>query len=158
MRQRPKTEVFVNGPATKKSEVIAAAALVADAYTVFLFGPSWLVGQGRDLTLLEARLIDGERCDLVAGKLSPGIGSPADDHFIAWIGRESGLMRRFQFSLNGLESTRGADVDVTLSEHWKAADGSVWPGHFVERIQRPICIKAHDWRMTGLWLDGVKAR
>lgn len=158
IRQRPKTEVLRNGIASKDSEVIAAAALVADAYTVFLFGPSWLVSHGRDLTLIESGLIDSERCDLVTGKLSPGFGSPADDHFIAWIGRDSGLMRRFQFSLNGLDSTRGADVDVTFSEHWKAADGSVWPGHFVEYIQRPIRIKAHDWRMTGLWLDGVKSR
>lgn len=157
-RQRPKTEVWVNGFASKDSDVIAAAALVADAYTIFLFGPSWLVGQGRDLTLLEPGLIDGERCDLVTGRLSPGIGAAADDHFIAWIGRDSGLMRRFQFSLNGLDSTRGADVDVTFSEHWKAADGSIWPGNFAERIQRPIHIKAHDWRLTGLWLDGVKAR
>ena len=157
-RQAPKTEVSVNGVTTKDGEVIAAAALVADAYTVFLFGPSWLVGRSSDLKLLEEKPLGGERCELVTGKLSPGIGAAAEDHFIVWIGKESGLMRRFQFSLNGLESTRGADVEVTFSEHWKAADGSIWPMHFVETIQRPILTKAHDWRLNGLWLDGRKVR
>ncbi len=157
-RRGSKTEVLVKGVACKDSEVIAAAALVADAYTVFLFGPSWLVGQSSDLTLLNDRTLGDERCELVAGKLSPGFGASAEDHFIAWIGKESGLMRRFQFSLNGLESTRGADVEVTFSEHWKAADGSIWPGHFLETIQRPILTNAHDWRMTALWLDGRKVR
>lgn len=158
VRRGPKTEVLVNGMASKDREVIAAAALVADAYTGFLFGPSWLVGRGSDLTLLEEKPLGGERCELVAGKLSPGIGSSAEDHFIVWIGKDSGLMRRFQFTLNGLESTRGADVEVTFSDHWQAADGSIWPGHFVETIQRPILTKAHDWRLNGLWLDGRKVR
>ena len=158
VRQGSKTEVLVNGTASKDSEVIAAAALVVDAYTAFLFGPSWLVGRSNDLTLLEEKPLGGERCELVAGRLSPGIGSSAEDQFIVWIGKDSGLMRRFQFSLNGLDSTRGADVEVTFSEHWKAADGSIWPGHFVETIQRPILTKAHDWRLNGLSLDGRKVR
>ena len=158
VRQGSKTAVLVNGTASKDSEVIAAAALVADAYTVFLFGPSWLAGRASDLTLLEEKPLGGERCELVAGRLSPGIGALAEDQFIAWIGKDSGLMRRFQFSLNGLDSTRGADVEVTFSDHWKAADGSIWPGHFVETIHRPILTKAHDWRLNGLSLDGRKVR
>lgn len=157
-RRGSRTEVLVNGVTSKDSEVIAAAALVADAYTVFLFGPSWLVGRSNDLTLLEERTLGTERCELVAGKLRPGFGASAEDHFIVWIGKESGLMRRIQFSLNGLESTRGADVEVTFSDSWKAADGSIWPGHFLETIQRPILTNAHDWRMTALWLDGRKVR
>ena len=157
-RQGSKTAVVVNGKLSSDNEVTAAAGLVADAYTAFLFGPSWLVGRGSEFTLVAQKPLGGEGCTLVAGKLKPGIGSPAADDFIAWIGNDSGLMRRFQFSLNALDSTRGADVEVTFSEHWKAADGSVWPGHFVEMIERPIRTKAHDWRLTGLWLDGRKMR
>lgn len=67
-------------------------------------------------------------------------------------------MRRIQFSLNGLESTRGADVDVTFSDFRKAPDGSLWRGHFLERIQRPIPAKAHEWQMTSLKLDGVPVK
>ena len=157
-RQGLKTEVVRNGKTSNDSEVTAAAALVVDAYTAFLFGPSWLLGSSSELTLLEQKPLGGESCTLVAGKLRPGIGSAAADDFIAWIGNDSGLMRRFQFSLNALDSTRGADVEVTFSDHWKATDGSIWPGHFVETIERPILTKAHDWRLTGLRLDGRKMR
>jgi hypothetical protein len=157
-RQGSKTVVVLNGKVSNDSEVTAAAALVADAYTAFLFGPSWLVARGSDLSLLAQKPLGGERCTLVAGKLSPGIGSPTADYFIAWIGEDSGFMRRFQFSLNALDSTRGADVEVTFSDHWKASDGSIWPGHFIETIERPILTKAHDWRLTGLRLGGRKMR
>ena len=157
-RQGSKTEVRFNGKLSNDSEVTAAAGLVVDAYTAFLFGPSWLVDHGSQMTLLAAKPLGGESCTLVAGKLKPGIGSAAPDDFIVWIGKDSGLMRRFQFSLNGLDSTRGADVEVTFSDHWKAADGSIWPGHFIETIERPILTKAHDWRLTSLQLDGRKMR
>jgi len=120
--------------------------------------PSWLSRQGTDFKHIDERMLDGERCHLIAGRLSPGFGNSAEDHFIAWIGRDSSLMRRFQFTLNGLDSTRGADVDVTFSDFRKAADGSVWPGNFVEYIQRPLLAKAHQWRMTSLRLDGTRAR
>jgi len=157
-RKNQFTRVAFNGTPTQDSDVTAAAALVADAYTIFLFGPSWLSANARDLHRLSDRTLDQETCHLIAGRLSPGIGSLTEDHFIAWIGKTSGLMKRFQFSLNGVESTRGADVDVTFSEHWKAKDGSIWPGHFIEYIQRPILTKAHDWRLTALTLDGKKLK
>jgi len=157
-RKGPELEVTFNGTKSSDQEVKDAAALVVDAYTIFLFGPSWLVGHARNLSLMDEQKLAGESCQLVAGRLVPGIGNSSGDDFIAWIGRDSGLMKRFQFSLNGLDSTRGADVDVVFSEHWKAADGSVWPARFIERIQRPIPIHAHDWRMTSLTLDGRKMR
>lgn len=150
--------VKFNGASSTDREVLGAAALVADAYTIFTFGSSWLAENGRDLRLLPDRKISGETCRLVAGRFAPGLGNADEDHFIAWIGAESGLLRRFQFSLNGMDSTRGADVDVVFLEHWKTPDGSVWPGHFIETIQRPIYVKAHDWRMISLTLDGRKVR
>ena len=151
-------EVRYHGTPAAGAEVRDAAALVADAYTVFLFGSSWLAEHGRGLRLIGERDLDGESCHLVAGRLSPGFGVAEQDDFIAWIGAESRLLKRFQFSLNGLDSTRGADVDVVFSETWKAADGSVWPGRFVERIQRPLRAKAHVWRMTALSLEGRKMK
>jgi hypothetical protein len=150
--------VSYQGSPSSDPEVLSSAALVADAYTAFLFGSSWLAEKGRELRLLPSRELDGEPCQLVAGRLAPGFGMADEDHFIAWIGKESRLLRRFQFSLNGLDSTRGADVDVVFSEHWKAPDGSVWPGRFLERIQRPVRAKAHEWTMTALTLDGRQAK
>ena len=157
-RLRPEIRVGFNGTASTDREVLDSAALVADAYTAFLFGPSWLSRKGADFKIIGERKLDGERCHLIAGRLSPGFGDSKEDHFIAWIGHDSSLMRRFQFTLNGLDSTRGADVDVTFSDFRKAADGSVWPGNFVEYIQRPLLAKAHQWRMTSLKLDGVRAQ
>lgn len=157
-RLRPGIKVAFNGTSSTDREVLDSAALVADAYTAFLFGPSWLSRNGKDFKLIGGRMLDGERCELVAGRLSPGFGSSSEDHFIVWISRETSLMRRFQFTLNGLDATRGADVDVTFSDFKKTADGSVWPENFVEYIQRPLLAKAHEWRMTSLRLDGVRAR
>jgi hypothetical protein len=157
-RQRPRTLVSYNGRPSDGSETRDAAALVADAYTAFLFGSSWLAEHGRGLGLLEEATLDGERCQRVAGLLTPGFGAADEDHFIAWIGADSRLLRRLQFSLNGLDSTRGADVDVVFSGHFRAADGSWWPGRFVEHIQRPLRAKAHEWTMTSLTIDGRKSK
>ncbi len=153
-RMRPtQTQVEFNEVISDDPEVKAAAALVADAYTVFLFGSSWLLANGEDFSLLPDAAFEGEVCQLVVGRVEPGFGNSKEDFFVAWLSKESGLLKRFQFSLNGMESTQGADVDVVFSEFRTATDGSVWPRHFVEWIQRPILTKAHDWRMTALKLD-----
>jgi len=156
-RKRPEIRVAFNGADSSDPEVLDAAALVVDAYKSFVFGTSWLLREGADFKLIGERTLDGESCHLVAGRLSPGFGNSAEDHFIVWIGRESSLMKRIQISLNGLESTRGADVDVIFSDFRKAADGSVWPAYFLESIQRPLVAKAHEWRMTSLKLNGKAA-
>jgi hypothetical protein len=149
-RMRPDVSVSFNGSASSDREVLDSAALVADAYTAFLFGPSWLSRKGTDFRHIGERAMEGGQCHLIEGRLSPGFGNADQDHFIAWIGKDDFLMKRLQFTLNGLDSTRGADVDVVFSGHWKAGDGSVWPGQFVEYIQRPILAKAHQWHMTSL--------
>jgi len=156
-RDRNSISVSYNGTPSDDSEKLDAAALVADAYTVFVFGSSWLAENGTGFQLLPGQSIDGEACHLVSGTLKPGIGRSPEDRFIAWISQDTGYLKRFQFTLNGLESTKGSDVDVTFSEMRIAPGGSVWPTHFIERVQRPVKIKAHDWRMTSLSLDGQKA-
>lgn len=148
------TSVSYNGKPTDDREKLDAAALVADAYTVFVFGSSWLSENSENLQLLPTRKLNGESCHLISGTLKPGIGKSSEDHFIAWISNDTSLLKRFQFTLNGLESTRGADVEVTFLEMKTAAGGTTWPTHFIERIQRPLNIKAHEWRMTSLILDG----
>lgn len=92
-RQRPRIQVSFNGSASTDREVLDSAALVADAYTAFLFGPSWLSRMGADFKRIGERTLDGERCHLIAGRLSPGFGNSGEDHFIAWISRDSSLMR-----------------------------------------------------------------
>jgi hypothetical protein len=153
IRQKGKISVTRNGTADQNPESLDAAALVADAYTAFLFGPSWLLDRSSDLKMLESKTLGGEVCDLVAGKISPGFGVAKEDDFIVWISQQSGLMLRFQFSLNGLETTRGADVDVVFSDFKTTSNGFVLPQSFIERIQRPIYAPAHRWTMTSVKVE-----
>ena len=157
-RTRDDVVVAYNGERIGNESRRDASALVTDAYAAFLFGSSWLLEKGEALEVVATETIEGEVCDGVQGRLRPGFGFSEEDRFIAWIGRDSRLMRRLQFTIEGLESTRGADVDVTFSGHWKAADGSVWPGSFVEYVHRPLYVKAHEWWMEGLSVDGRKMR
>ncbi len=150
IRENQKTSVRRNGVKDTSQETLDSSALVADAYTAFLFGSSWLLERGRNFKLLGDRTLNGESCTLVAGKISPGLGVALEDDFIAWISKKSGYMLRFQFSLNGFETTQGADVDVVFSDFITTSGGFVFPQHFLERIQRPIAVKAHEWRMTSL--------
>jgi len=155
-RNGEKISVSYNGNASQNPETLDAAALVADAYTLFVFGSSNLVASATGLQLLPSEAMNGEVCHLVSGALLPGLGNSPKDQFIAWISKDTGYLLRLQFTLNGLESTKGADVDVTFSDFKTLPGGSVWPTHFIERVQRPVNIKAHEWRMTSLSLDGRK--
>ena len=150
LRSPGSINVRYEGVRNTDPDVNDAAALVADAYTIFLFGPSYLKTRATGLGLVGSRKVGGEICDGVQGTLRPGIGRSEVDRFIVWIGRDTALMRQFQFSIDGLTATRGADVEVTFSEHWKAADGTTWPRHFIERIVRPVPVQAHEWRMLSL--------
>ena len=130
-----------------------AAALVADAYTMFVFGADYLLARGSDWRLwlaMQRQEIDGDPCSLVFGTLKPGVGRSAEDKVIAWISQRDHRLRRVQFTLNGLESTAGADVDVTFSDFQPGPNGTEWPRHFLETVRRPLTLKAHEWRMTEL--------
>jgi hypothetical protein len=58
-------------------------------------------------------------------------------------------MRRARFSVEGLDSTRGAIAEVDTFGHI-ALFGVHWPTRFQERLLRPLPLPVHDWRMTGL--------
>lgn len=130
-----------------------AAALVADAYTMFTFGADYLLARGRDWRIwpaMKRQEIDGDPCSLVFGTLRPGVGRSEEDRVIAWISQRDHRLRRVQFTLNGLESTAGADVDVTFSDFQPGPQGTEWPRQFLETVRRPLTVKAHEWRMTDL--------
>jgi hypothetical protein len=52
-------------------------------------------------------------------------------------------------TLNGLESTRGALVDIDTFGH-RSLHGIHWPTAFHERLLRPAPLDVHEWRLTGL--------
>lgn len=139
-----------NGDKVSIDEELRAAALVADAYVMFTFGSSVLRERGTGWRTIGKRTLNGERCSLVSGTFRPGFGMSDADEVIAWIGEGSKRLHRVQFTLNGLASTAGADVDVTFGDFQPGPNGTEWPRRFVERVRRPLNLKAHEWRMTGL--------
>ncbi len=152
--------VWFGGEEARDAERRAAAALVADAYALFLLGPLLLAGgwggAPRALALevggAEDVAVGGERpfaCDVLRGRMAPGLGFAASDRVALFVDREEGLMRRVRFSLDGMESTRGAVAEVDAYGH-VALRGVRWPTRFHERLLRPLRMPVHDWWVTGL--------
>jgi hypothetical protein len=94
----------------------------------------------------EGRNLD---CEVLQIELRPGIGRSEMDRVELWIDRSTHLMHRVRMSLNGLESTRGALVDIDTFAH-RRVFGIQWPTQFHERLLRPVPLDVHDWRLTGL--------
>lgn len=153
VRDGRSVEVRYDGRVAEDPEVRAAAALVADGYSMFLFGAGWLLEKGSGWQTIGVEETDGRDCYLVQGLLRPGLGDASEDHVIAWVEQGTSRLVRVQFTLNGLESTRMADVDVSLSNHRRLPDGTEWPQRFVETIQRPVKLKAHEWRLTSIRVE-----
>ena len=129
-------------------EVSAAAGLVTDAYSMFLFGPGFFVQRGATFQKVAATAdLDGHVCDELVTTLRPGLGSMSDK-VVLFIDRQDHLLRRVQFTLDALESTKGAEVHVDLTAHRRLA-GVMWPTHYVERIDRPANLPAHEWSLLG---------
>lgn len=134
----------------------AASALVADAYTMFLTGPSFIRQREADLTLLEPATRDGVSYQRIHAVLEPGFGFSERDEAVLWISEETGLLGLVHFTIDGLASTRGAHVDVAFSD-FKEIDGFVWPTAFFERVRAPVRVPAHTWQVVELEVspDGV---
>lgn len=161
-RQAPtgpgEVRTWFNGQEALDEERRAAAALVVDGYSLFLLGPMEIArlrtaGRPTGLALAgrERVVLDGSahECDVLRVRLSPGLGFSEEEDLALFIDRDEGLMRRVRFSLNGLESTRGAVAEVDLFDHISAA-GLRLPTRFHERLLRPLPLPVHDWRLTGL--------
>ena len=147
----PPSTVVVNysgdsGPSTDP-EVNAAASLVTDAYSMFLFGPDFFRRRAARFQRLERTgEVGGQACDELFTVLHPGLGLSQEDRVILFIDRQSHLLRRVQFTLNALESTRGAEVQVDLSGQRKFA-GVLFPTEYYEHIDRPVNLDAHRWQL-----------
>jgi len=158
--------VWFDGVESADAEQRAAAALVADAYSLFLLGPmlleqAWLAERGAIMEFTgSAELVQEGKsrlCDVLAVRINPGLGFSAGDQLALFIDRDSRLMRRVRFTLNGLESTRGAIAEVDTLEPLER-HGIRWPTRFHEQLRRPFSLAVHDWRLTGLDVDrGLEA-
>ncbi len=129
-------------------EVVVSAGLVTDAYSMFLFGPDFFVQRRASFQKLMATgEVEGQACDELVTTLRPGIGSE-EDNVVLFIGRRDHLLHRVQFTLNALESTKGAEVHVDLMGQQRFA-GVMWPTRYSERIDRPVNLPAHQWSLLG---------
>jgi hypothetical protein len=152
VRKAGRVSVTYNGTRSTDDEVGRAAALVADAYTMFLLGPFYFNRQGVVLAQNGDSVVDKAVCDEVLAVLRPGFGEAKEDRVILFIDRSSKQLRRVRMTLNGLESTRGAEVDVTF-RNFRTVGGIAWATDFDERIRIPFDLHAHHWRMLGLEIN-----
>ena len=130
-------------------EVNAASSLVTDAYSMFLFGPDFFRRHAAKLQRLStAGDVDGHACDELLAVLRPGIGLSTEDRAVLFIDRQTHFLLRVQFTLNALESTKGAEVQLDLSGQQKLA-GVFFPTEFYEHIDRPVNLDAHRWQLLG---------
>lgn len=149
VRRPGKVIVNYNGALATDEETRRAAAVVADAYTMFLLGPFYFNRPGVVLATNGKGLVDKAMCDQVLAVLRPGFGTAEEDRVVLSIDCDTKQLRRVRMTLNGLESTQGAEIDVTFRDHRKI-DGVLWPTDFDERIRVPFDLHAHHWRMLGL--------
>lgn len=141
---------WYDGTETRDATVLAASALVVDAYGLFLLGPLWLAGRDLPMRRAGTATVDGRACELLEVWQRPGIGFTAMDRLSLAIDRRDRTMRRVTFTLESLDSTRGAVVETDTFDHVRR-DGVLWPTRFYERLRRPFPnFPAHDWWVTGL--------
>jgi hypothetical protein len=149
--------VWFNGEEARDSERRAAAALVADGYRLFLLGPMLLVDRGLVMELGDIERVNDHSCDVLRIQLAPGLGHSNVDQLALFIDRKERLMRRVRFSLDGLESTKGAAAEVETFDHI-ALHGMRLPTRFYERMVRPVRMPVHDWKLTGIDINrGITA-
>ena len=141
--------VWFNGQPNTQAAADAAAALVAEAYGLFLLGPLWLAGQGHAMQMGGKARVDGRACQVVQVWKRPGLGRVALDRVAVYIDAERGITRRVQFTLEGFANTQGAVAEVDTFEHQRRF-GVLWPMRSYEEVVHPIRLPAHDWRIAGL--------
>ncbi len=150
--------VSYNGRATTSADAKAAAALVADAYRMFLLGPQFFVERRATLAPLPGtRDLQGHTCRLLHTTLTPGLGFAPRDEVTLWVDADTNLIRRYAFTINGLSTTVGADVDVTV-DGYVNRDGVEFATRYLEWVRNPVRLHAHRWRVVDLGWDVAAAR
>lgn len=144
-----RVEVWTNGQRRTEEGYRAAAALVAEAYGLFLLGPLWLAGRPLPAAMAGTERVHGRLCDVIEVEASPGLGLVSRDRVALCIDRDDAICRRLRFTLEGYPGTRGAVAEVDTFEHQRRF-GVLWPMRSYEEVVHPIRLPAHDWHVTGL--------
>jgi hypothetical protein len=158
IRESNEIRIRYNGTVNEMPAPLAAAALVADGYRMFLTGPFYFLAGNQSLSLLPEETVDAQPCHVLLAVRRPGHGLSVEDRYLIYINKQSMLVTRIRFTMEGLESTRGAVAEVDMAGHI-SMDGVRWPTHFIERLIKPIPnLAVHQWQLTGLDLNrGLRA-
>ncbi len=163
-RNQGEIAVWFNGQPSQRASELAAAALVAEGYGLFLLGPLWVAsrqaaGLAVPADVAGTERVHGRLCDVVNVWLRPGLGHAATDRVSLLIDRDDHVTRRLRFTLEGYEGTRGAVAEVDCFEHARRF-GLLLPMRSYEEVVHPLRLPAHDWFVTGLDVNrgyGVEA-
>lgn len=144
-----RASVWVNQQSETNRDKIAAAHLVVEAYQLFLY-PAFYVERATHLERVGTGSVGGRDCELLLAVMRPGIGNSAEDRVVLYIDKQDKLVRRVRLTLEGLDSTKGAIVDVDHDRFVEIA-GVIWPTHFYEALVAPFPgLPAHDFSLRGL--------
>ena len=144
-----RASVWFNQQPETIRDKIAAAHLVVEAYQLFLY-PAFYVERATHLERVGTGSVGGRECELLLAVMRPGIGNAVEDRVVLYIDKQDKLVRRVRLTLEGLDSTKGAIVDVDHSKFVEIA-GVTWPTHFYESLVAPFPgLPAHDFSLRGL--------
>lgn len=144
-----RASVWFNQQPEMNRDKIAAAHLVVEAYQLFLY-PAFYVERATQLERVGTGSVGGRDCDLLLAVMRPGIGNSVEDRVVLYIDKQDKLVRRARTTLEGLDSTKGAVVDVDHDRFVEIA-GVTWPTHFYESLVKPFPgLPAHDFSLRGL--------
>jgi len=141
--------VWFNGQRSSNPDVLAASALVAECYRLFLLGPLLVASRGVLAELAGTERVNGRFCDVVNVWLTPGLGQVALDRVALCIDRDDSITRRMRFTLEGFANTQGAVAETDTFEHQRHF-GVLWPMRSYEEVVHPLRLPAHDWFITAL--------
>ncbi|NMH60743.1 hypothetical protein [Alteromonas ponticola] len=148
-RTAEQTQVAYNQQQISDQQKIAATALTADAFYLFVLGPLGLSDRVTNWKRLDDKTWKEKAYYRINGQLSPGIGLSERDHITLWVDKETNLTFRLHITLEGFEATKGAHVDTTFLAY-ESVGQFILPTHFFERVLGPIKLDAHEWWYTGI--------
>lgn len=158
LRGAASVEVRYDDKPATDGALISASALVADAYRMFLTAPFMFMDAPGSAAMSEPQWLGGRRHAVLLLRRNPGLGWPGEDRVALFIDEETKQLHKLRFTIDALDSTKGAVVEVELSAH-RRMHGVLWPTQFFERIRTPVpMLPAHRWWMTGLDINrGLQA-
>lgn len=151
-RQPGEIAVHYNDEPSLEPDVLSSTALTADAFHLFLLGPLALEKWRDQFQRIADKSLNGKLYQRLYLKRSPGFGYASADEVVLWVDPESRLTKMIQITLLGHETTKAAHVEVEYLAYKKIGEYT-FATEFFERVNAPIAIDAHVWRLTGLQIN-----